>query len=404
MPSARCGPDVLAEYLRRNDGPPARPGSASLDEFREWLAGRIAEQASNPAFVQQCRVRDLVRANRDALRRHEDALRQARSAYEAGPQRGRLERLAARLSGLEKAVAGLTKAVADGRADPHKLAAFRAERDGVRADYAALARSFAEKIQLDAAEAALARFRDETGLTAAEAKLAVLRRQRGGRLVKSGRRFEAVAAEAAWELIAPALPPAPGRMEYLTGVTLGIARAELDGVLVAVPQNEAETVEVLALVEAKRNPNDVGKGFRIRQENLAWLTGERGGYDAAAYRTRTFPAGHFDRPAPHAQGGRTYRFDAASFRRFERDARTGRYLRGLCFVVKDRPLVGVGTPQLGRVMHRVASDPDFDLHSEAVLRRYHAWFRSMSEPLPTRDVLELYAADDSLARQIVLVT
>jgi hypothetical protein len=404
MPGARCGPEVLAEYLRRNDCATAQPASATLGEFREWLAARIAEQQHSPAFVQQCRVRELVRAHRDALHHHKDTVRRARLAYEASPQRDRLERLAARLAGLERAVDGLTRAVAEGQADPRKLADFRAERDGTRVEFVALSHSLAERVQLDAAEAALDRLREEIGLAAAETELATLRRQRGGRLVKSGRRFEGIAEEAAWKLLVPALLPVPGPVVYLSGVTLGIARAELDGVFVAVPSQETEAVEVLALVEAKRNINDVGKGFRTRQENLAWLTGERGGYDAEAYRTRTFAAGHFDRPAHHTQGGRTYRFDPTSFRRFERDARTGDFLGGLCFVVEDRPLVGIGTPQLGRLMHRLAADLDFDLHSDATIRRYHAQVRAMSHGLQTRDVLELYASEASYARQIVFVT
>jgi hypothetical protein len=408
MPSARCGPDVLAEFLRRNDHADARPAASTLDEFRDWLAARIAEHQRNPVFVQQCRVRDLIRSHRLALRRHEDAVRRARTAYDASPHRQRLEQLAARLDGLERAVAGLTEAVEAQRADPRKLAAFRIERNQVQAEHQALAESMPEKIRLDQAEASLIRLRDAIGLSAAESQLNELRRQRGGRLVKSGRRFESVAERAVWDLLVPIVPPAAGPLLYLTGVTLGSARMELDGVLATLPADDGDdpdrVVDVLALVEAKRNPNDVAKGFRIRQDNLAWLTGERGRYDADSYRTRTFKQGHFDRPAAHTQGGRTYRFDVTSFHRFERDPQSGCFLRGLCFVVADRPLVGVGTAQLGRVMHRLAGDPKFDLSRDSVVHRYHAWVRAMTDPMPTRDVLELYAAKDALARQIVFVT
>ena len=79
------------------------------------------------------------------------------------------------------------------------------------------------------------------------------------------------------------------------GVTLGAAGTELDQVIVRLPSRAERPVEVLAVVEVKRNLNDLAHGFRRRQDDLAWLTGHTANYDPRRYRTRQFPTGHFDK-------------------------------------------------------------------------------------------------------------
>src|SRR5205085_9755144 len=109
------------------------------------------------------------------------------------------------------------------------------------------------------------------------------------------------------------------RVRILRRVTLGAARVEFDQLVVRVPAAAGRPVQVLAAVEVKKNINDLAHGFRLRQENLAWLTGDAGGYDPALYRTGHFRSGHFDRPAEHREGGDAFLFAPGSFRRFRRE-------------------------------------------------------------------------------------
>jgi len=161
---------------------------------------------------------------------------------------------------------------------------------------------------------------------------------------------------------------------------------------------------VLALVEAKRNPNDLGHGFRRRQENLAWLTGDEAGYDPAAYRTRRFPSGHFDRAAVHERDGERHVLSRESFRRFARDPGTGMFLDHLYLVTRPGAVWGLGAAALSRIAHRVATDERWEPESDAYLRRLLRWCRSLAHEVETPDVLRLYAAGEARARQLLLVT
>ena len=105
-------------------------------------------------------------------------------------------------------------------------------------------------------------------------------------------------------------------------------------------------VEVLAVVEAKRNINDLGHGFLRRQIDLAWLTGDRAAYDPAEHRTGVFDAGHFDRPAAHWQDGRAFVFAPGSFSRFARDD-SGHFRDGLWLVTRAGPVWGLSGAALG---------------------------------------------------------
>ena len=399
MITVRRGQDVLRETIA---GCPIDLKTASLDEFREWLRLRIEEHSRQPAFRQQLAIRDLIRENRDKLRRRERNLEKAEVAYQAHANRSALEQLASKIEGLERAVAGLTEAVAEGRADADKLRDFQQQLNNAYEQYSDLIDITPERKKRDRAATSLTKFREEIGLADAERTLAEMRRQRGGQVGRSGRAFESVTEEAIRREVFPDLADAD-RLDYLSGVTLGSAKAELDGVIIS-RETSPETANVLAIVEAKRNINDLAEGFLMRQENLAWLTGDTGGYDEAEYRTRVYESGHFDSVSEHAEDGETARFDTSSFRAFERDCTSGHFLNGLYFATRDRPLMGVTPGELARILHRVASDPNFDFDRPTVLRRYHKWAREMVGSFQTVDLLRIYATDPQLADHILLIT
>src|SRR5262249_2114226 len=176
---------------------------------------------------------------------------------------------------------------------------------------------------------------------------------------------------------------------------------EFDQLVVRRPPG-GRPVEVLAVVEAKRNINDLAHGFCRRQEDLAWLAGDGAGYDPQAYRTRHFPSGHFDRAAAHEQDGESFVFAPGSFRRIRRDAATGRFLHRLYFITPAGPLWGVSTAALARIAHHVAGDGGWDPDDDAYLQRLLAWCRALAQPVETPDVLRLYAATPRRGRQVLV--
>jgi hypothetical protein len=240
------------------------------------------------------------------------------------------------------------------------------------------------------------------GLDGEEARLRELLRAGGRGSGRRGAAFEELAAELTRVHVLPGLRDG-GEPRVLRGVKLGAARMELDQVVARPGAAPGEPTEVLAVVEVKRSPNDVAHGFRMRQENLAWLTGDDEGYEPAAYRTRAFPAGRFDRPAVHAEGGESWRFGPGSFRRFRRDPATGLFLDGLYLVTREGPLWGVGGAALARITRRVASDEHWNPASDAYLAGLLEWCRTLAHPVETPDVLRTYAAAGERAGQVLVV-
>ncbi len=163
---------------------------------------------------------------------------------------------------------------------------------------------------------------------------------------------------------------------------------------------EQEAVDVLAVVEAKRNVNDLVHGFEVRQENLAWLVGDPSGYVVDKYRTSAFPEGHFT-GAVHVEQGRTYRFERSSFARFQTPNEQGFRLAGLWFLTQRRPLLGVTSSELGQILYQVSTNPSHHLASNSGLGKFRKSVLRFVSDFQTRNVLNLYAETDKLAQQIV---
>jgi hypothetical protein len=373
--------------------------------FRGWLERHLARWARDPVFVQRTAIREIRRAH-PRLRDLEAELRAAEAADRASLLGERLRRTERDLTGAEQAVAGLGDALE--RAADDRRPALRLKLDGFRARWAGLqreldelVRSSGERRALLRLRAELARLRAETGLDAQEARLRELLRERGRVSGRGGADFEELAAELARRHVVPEL--GGGEVRVLRGVTLGAARMELDQLLVRAAPRPGEPVEVLALVEVKRGANDLAHGFRMRQENLAWLTCDEAGYEPAAYRTRSFPAGRFDRAAAHHADGEVHALGPGSFRRFRRDPASGFFLDGLYLVTRDGPVWGLGSAALARVAHRVATDERWDPASEAYLAGLLEWCRPLACAVETPDVLRAYAAAEARARQVLVV-
>jgi hypothetical protein len=383
-----------------------------VEGFRDWLTRQLPSWQSDPVFAQRARIRDLRRAH-PRLHELERACRHAAAADRASARFARLHSLEEELLRTGKAIAGLSAALAGSAPEKqpglrHKLAAFQDRQQTLREEQVRLIRASPARQELLRLQVELQHARARLGLGSEEARLAELTRQQGQRSGHSGEAFEQLAVRLTWRYLVPELlgsreAGAIQRLRVLRGVTLGAARTELDQLVIRQPRRPGQPVEVLALIEVKRNLNDLAHGFRLRQENLAWLRGDTEHYEPTQYRARYFRSGHFDREAVHEEDGERFIFARGSFRHFRREPGLGLYLRRLCFITRAGSLTGVSTAALSRIRHRVATDERWQPQSEAWLRELLRWCQSLVEPLETPDVLRLYCSVPGRARQILVV-
>jgi len=380
-----------------------------LGDFCLWLTHQLAAWQSDPSFAQRVRIRELRRAE-PRLHELERALRRATSADRASSQSERLQALEEELLRTGKALAGLEGALAAAAPEKqpalqHKLDAFQVRRQALREEQARLTHSSPARQELLRLQTELQQLREHMGLQTEEARLAELLQNQGRQSGRTGEAFETVALRLTWNVLVPELRgrTEAKRLRVLRGVTLRAARTEIDQLVIRLPSRAERPVEVLALVEVKRNLNDLAHGFRLRQENLAWLRGDTEHYAPGEYRTGYFRSGHFDREAVHEEDGERFVFTRESFRHFRREPGTGPYLRRLCFITREGSLTGISAAALARIRHRVATDEHWQPRSEAHLRELLRWCQALAEPVETPDVLRLYCAAPELARQILVV-
>lgn len=380
-------------------------------DFPVWLERHLTSWRQDPVFQQRARIRDLRRAN-PRLQDLEAERHRARVAYEAAPLYAELEAVRRALAGAENAVAGLIHAEARATEPEErerlrvKLESFVELVDRLRDDVRELVARSDERIALDRVAGRLEEAREAVGFYREVAVLEKLQRTQGRSSGRSGAGFETVAMAAVRELVLPELPADPGGppLVVLRGATLGAARTEIDQLVVrANPAADDAPVEVVAMVEAKRNPNDLAHGLSRRLENLAWLVGHTDGYDPAAYRTGASPSGHFDGVAIHTEAGRRYRFTRDSFRRFLPDLETGALPRGLYLVTRMATLWGIGSGGLARIAHRVSSDIAWEPDDPAYLAALLRWCQELAGPVEAPDVLRRYATEEEVARRVMII-
>jgi len=87
---------------------------------------------------------------------------------------------------------------------------------------------------------------------------------------------------------------------------------------------------VLALVECKRTPDDIGDAFVKYQHLLAWFMGDTLRYQPDVFKSSAFPNGHFDSRYHYKYDDVTFEFSQQSFQHFERDALSGYVLLCVC--------------------------------------------------------------------------
>mmetsp|Transcript_28611 Transcript_28611/g.44820 ORF Transcript_28611/g.44820 Transcript_28611/m.44820 type:complete len:212 (-) Transcript_28611:238-873(-) len=134
---------------------------------------------------------------------------------------------------------------------------------------------------------------------------------------------------------------------------------------------DMKPVTVLAAVEVKNNPNDIGPVYEKYMERLGWMMGVQDLYDPTEMATKHYRAGNFDRPFWHkdAKTGETFQFDKSSFRLFlpaqdsskdEEDFKSS-IMKRLYFVTKDQVLIGMGPALYRAVQHQAATNSAADI-------------------------------------------
>lgn len=376
-------------------------------QFAGWLERHLEHWRADPVFAQRSRIRDLRRAHPE-LRQAEADQRRARAEDEASPLHAQLEALTRERVGADRAVAGLTHVM--GRADAAERDALRAKREAfmrrgeeLRAEVEALTAASPARLALNRAARRVEELRQRLGLEGEEARLHQLQRSKGRSSGRSGARFEQIALEAVRRELLGELDGSAdgGALVVLHGVTLGAARTEIDQLVIR-PAARSGPVEVLALVEAKRNINDLVHGLSRRVENLAWLAGRGEGFDAGLYRTAAFPAGAFEGMAVHSHDGRHHRFTRESFRHFLPDS-PGPIPERLYLATRPGPLWGLDSGGLARIAHRVSSDEDWNPDDPDYLARLLGWCRDLAGPIEAPDLLRACAADPGASRRVLLL-
>jgi hypothetical protein len=293
-------------------------------------------------------------------------------------------------------------------------------------------------------------FRDSIGLTRELARMAPLKKQSGALAGLSGRQFELAAIRAVTDLLLPLLrarllPDAPqerqdgqqqqqqqqetenldkereretpreqGQKEgkgrrgrelvMISNVTMGTP-FEIDQLILLTGEHAGEAVEVVGLVEVKRNINDIAKSFGQIQNILNWCCGLTGRYDPAEYRTKSNPSGVFERPIFHEEEGVQHMFTRDSFRRFRVDPEEDRFVDGIYFITRPRHMRGFNSGEESKLASRMSTDPSLgpivDEVSEAQAMVLQEFLRKVTDPFQAEDVLRLFLKKEHWAQQFI---
>ena len=367
------------KYIRENDTDFHR---FDFSRFQEWLRSEIQHRQKDPVFLQRCKIRDLKKMYFSDFCKLEGECRETRGEYESSGKKEVLERLQQEIENGRKAIEGLSASVRQRseekrKATLEKLAGFQEKMDRMLREHRTLLEETPEKQRVDRALSAFFAWKEKIGLTQAEKELEEMLHAMGKRSSEKGSGFEQAAHGIVQRYVAPLVKKkkksGEGIIEILSQVKLGCARAEMDYVVVW-SSSSGEPVEVLAVVEVKRNPNDLAHGFLLRQENLAWFTGERQGYDPSLYKTARFRRGHFDQAAWHEERGKKHLFDASSFGRFKRES--DHFLEGLFWVTSSRRLQGISSDEQSKIAYKISTDVSFSFE-EGYLAGLMDWCRSL---------------------------
>ena len=195
----------------------------------------------------------------------------------------------------------------------------------------------------------------------------------------------------------------PQTVHILRNVRLRSTKLEFDAMVVQVLDFQ-EPVIVLAIIEAKKNPNDLGTGFLRRQENISWCTQSPDGYVRSEYKNKHYPSGLFDTEVGHFDpvSKRSYRFSHRSFSLFQRH-KTGYFLERLYFVCSAQPLIGISSKEHAILKHKLTMEFEKELEESAIRALWEDMRSHRKQGRTAVQVLELYTAEAWLSQHLMMV-
>jgi len=231
----------------------------------------------------------------------------------------------------------------------------------------------------------------EVGLTSAQQFQTDAQKDSGSGRNNRGKSFESQAVEIVRNCLLPYLAEKHNvpveEMIIVQNIRLGMASAngstaEIDSFVCirngACPKPKGTHVIVLAIVEVKRNPDDIGHAFVNYQAPLAWLTGTSDPTDTARWICKTYPKGIFDRPFIQVHQNEPLVFTQDSFKKLRSrpitsimppdmqssfEASTGsklHFVDDLYFIVKDGPIDCMISRSVATTLSLIADCPELD--------------------------------------------
>ncbi|MEM1009014.1 MAG: hypothetical protein AAGJ35_08400, partial [Myxococcota bacterium] len=369
LPAFEYGLRSLHNFLKRNA---IQLRDMDLAQFTQWLRTQIERQKQHDSiYAQQWALRARKQELRDKYLPLREAYMQQEKLFSSSSIAQVLEKLRHQIDGSQHAQEGIHQALVtmplEKQDTLQEKKLFFVHKQQILTEVVEMIRNTVPEVgRTEQAREAFFSFCDQHGIAQAEAAIKAAQQDSGQKRSKSGSSFEDQVYPLVQGVIVPHLlrkpqcSTLPNNVHILSGVKLGSARAEIDYMVVrqAAPQ---KPVKVLAVVEVKRDPNDIGHGFHQRQETLAWFRGDTQHYDPQEWRTKVYNTGHFDQPATHREHDQTYLFQPESFGFFERDVASQWYLKRLYFIAQKRRLQGLAASEKALLLQRVVNQMDFSI-------------------------------------------
>jgi len=219
--------------------------------------------------------------------------------------------------------------------------------------------------------------------------------------------------------------------------SIKFASCEFDGWLVESVRHpnglegQRMVTRVLAIIEAKNNPNDIGQSFVHMQECLAFLTNSHEDFDQKKWKTKQFPKGDFSRPCQpichlevddHSQANVVYEISSTAFEHFKKfDTQNdslesiipkdsvwyGRslYIQNIFYVTRRKWLNGFHSSKVNVFSHKLACDLDLDDDNmDSYAKLWATEVEQTRNSLNTAQVLQLFQQQSQRPNaQVVLV-
>jgi len=300
-PNKNCGAQAIMNVLRVNN---VREPLKSAEDFKAYII-ELADWKSkyDPVYQTHCQIRDIKKANVDTLQHLQQSLQESRVAYFSCTSCLAIQELEEKVKGAQLACDGLRAFVEKGPAELECVS------DALRARLQKKLASAEEKLALQMntlaecqtqlltlieatpefreyqeAQAANNLFLEEIGVKALLENSENFQKISGRSAGMTGKSYEDANLSLIHERIIPSLIEEgnPGPFQVLQGCTLGCGISEFDYLVV---QTEGETeadedeaptqATILAVVEVKRNINDIGKSFSHMQKTWHGLLAQK---------------------------------------------------------------------------------------------------------------------------------